>query len=223
MTKWSYACTQCHQAQCKCNQTTATAIKPRPQRGANARGYTYRWQKASKVYLVNNPLCVRCESLGKVEAAAHVDHVVPHRGDVHGDAFWDEANWQALCARCHGWKTQREAGMGLRYVVAGSAGCGKSTYVADHASKGDLIWDYDRVLAQLVHGLENKRDNPPTLIGLMQILRDAFVNWIRTDATERNVWVIASNPTTAGRIAQKLTAQLISLEGGASGEERVVC
>nr|WP_245411976.1 HNH endonuclease [Methylocella silvestris] len=40
-----------------------------------------------------------CEAKGKIEAAEVVDHVRPHRGDLQ--LFWDEANWQSLCAPCH--------------------------------------------------------------------------------------------------------------------------
>ena len=38
--------------------------------------------------------------------AAVVDHIIPHRGDEK--MFWDEANWQALCKRCHDKKTMTE-------------------------------------------------------------------------------------------------------------------
>jgi 5-methylcytosine-specific restriction protein A len=78
-----------------------------------ARGYDYRWQKARARYLAEHPLCVMCEEDGKVTAAAVVDHVVPHRGDVR--LFWDESNWQALCKKCHdGEKARQEAASGLR-------------------------------------------------------------------------------------------------------------
>ncbi|TIX60322.1 MAG: HNH endonuclease, partial [Mesorhizobium sp.] len=28
-----------------------------------------------------------------------VDHIKPHRGDMR--LFWNRANWQPLCTRCH--------------------------------------------------------------------------------------------------------------------------
>ena len=222
MPKWTYACTTCHQAPCKCNSQRANRMANH-KRGANARGYTYRWQKASKVYLANNPLCVRCKATGKVVPAAHVDHVVPHRGSTEGDLFWDEDNWQALCAKCHGKKTHREGAMGERWVVTGCAGCGKSTYVEQRAKVGDLIWDYDVVIASLVAGLDNKRDNPPTLIPLMEQIRHTFINYLRTDATKRTAWVIAANPTTAAKIARQTGGFLVNLAGGREKENGAFC
>ncbi|WP_309242099.1 HNH endonuclease [Paenibacillus sp. S150] len=33
---------------------------------------------------------------------------MPHKGDM--ELFWNEANWQPLCASCHGIKTAKEDG-----------------------------------------------------------------------------------------------------------------
>ncbi|MBD8598754.1 HNH endonuclease signature motif containing protein [Pseudomonas sp. CFBP 8772] len=70
------------------------------------RGYTYAWQKASKAFILANPLCVMCDALGRVTATALVDHIQPHRGDM--TLFWDRANWQPLCTYCHSSVKQRE-------------------------------------------------------------------------------------------------------------------
>jgi 5-methylcytosine-specific restriction protein A len=37
-----------------------------------------------------------------------VDHIVPHKGEKV--AFWNRANWQPLCKRCHDIKTATEDG-----------------------------------------------------------------------------------------------------------------
>ena len=55
------------------------------------------------MYLRRYPLCVHCESAGRVTAATDVDHVIPHRGDE--TLFWREDNWQPLCKPCHSRKT----------------------------------------------------------------------------------------------------------------------
>lgn len=70
------------------------------------RGYSHRWQKARKLFLVSQPLCVECERAGKLTPATVVDHIRPHRGDQA--LFWDEKNWQPLCKRCHDQKTRLE-------------------------------------------------------------------------------------------------------------------
>ena len=58
-----------------------------------------RWRKASKRYLSNNPLCTMHQQEGFSRIATVVDHIKPHNGNV--DLFWDEDNWQGLCAPCH--------------------------------------------------------------------------------------------------------------------------
>lgn len=86
-----------------------TAKQYDKQRGTAAqRGYNARWRRARRRYLMDNPLCVMCKEKGVIQAATDVDHIIPHKGDQ--DLFWDESNWQALCASCHSRKTARENG-----------------------------------------------------------------------------------------------------------------
>jgi 5-methylcytosine-specific restriction endonuclease McrA len=79
---------------------------PQYKRGATARGYTYRWEQARKRYLAKHPLCVMCQAQGKVAAATVVDHIKPHDGDQA--LFWDQSNWQPLCATHHNATKQRQ-------------------------------------------------------------------------------------------------------------------
>ncbi len=82
---------------------------PTPKREtAVERGYGRKWQAARLTYLKANPLCVMCKARGEVVAASVVDHVKAHKGN-HA-LFWDEGNWQALCARHHNQKTATEDG-----------------------------------------------------------------------------------------------------------------
>lgn len=68
---------------------------------SSARGYTSTWERARLAFLIENETC-RCG-----EAATVVDHIIPHRGDKA--LFWNRANWQALCTRCHNsWKQRFE-------------------------------------------------------------------------------------------------------------------
>lgn len=75
-------------------------------RTAAERGYTYRWQKASRAYLRAHPLCAECARHGQYTKADVVDHITPHRGDY--SLFWDKTNWQPLCKECHDRKTGEE-------------------------------------------------------------------------------------------------------------------
>lgn len=81
------------------------------ERGSSAeRGYGYRWQKASKAYLLAHPIAVDWfkEHHGRIYAAEVVDHIIPHRGDMK--LFWDPNNWQGLTKKDHDRKTAMEDG-----------------------------------------------------------------------------------------------------------------
>lgn len=69
--------------------------------------YDWRWQQARAAYLAEHPACARCGKPAQV-----VDHVRPHRGSP--TVFWDRANWQPLCKRCHDGPKQRDERIGLR-------------------------------------------------------------------------------------------------------------
>jgi 5-methylcytosine-specific restriction protein A len=73
---------------------------------ANARGYNYRWQRYTKVFLAQRPLCAECMKEGIVRAADVVDHIEPHRGDEQ--LFWNPTNHQPMCYSHHGAKSARE-------------------------------------------------------------------------------------------------------------------
>lgn len=64
--------------------------------------YTYSWQRASKAFLREHPLCEcpHCDAGRKrITPSEVVDHRVPHRNDPV--LFWDRTNWQALAKSCH--------------------------------------------------------------------------------------------------------------------------
>lgn len=74
---------------------------------SHQRGYNWKWRKAAKRFLSENPLCVVCDRKGKVEKAVVVDHILPHNGTQ--SLFWRRSNWQALCKYHHDQKTGYES------------------------------------------------------------------------------------------------------------------
>lgn len=80
-------------------------LHPEYTRSASRRGYGSRWQKVSKQFLMEHPLCAECLKQGRYTEATVVDHITPHRGDK--SLFWNESNWQPLCKPCHDKKTGR--------------------------------------------------------------------------------------------------------------------
>lgn len=80
----------------------------RPRLTSRQRGYDARWDKARRLHLIDHPLCAHCLARGLTVPAREVDHIVAHKGDM--GKFWDRANWQSLCKRCHSRKTAKEDG-----------------------------------------------------------------------------------------------------------------
>ena len=74
-------------------------------KSSTARGYGYHWQaKVRPPFLAAHPLCHVCETVGLVEPATEVDHIIPKKRG--GTDVWD--NLQGLCRPCHSRKTRSE-------------------------------------------------------------------------------------------------------------------
>jgi 5-methylcytosine-specific restriction endonuclease McrA len=69
---------------------------------ASARGYDHSWRQARAQFLASNPTCRKCGT----HPATVVDHIMPHKGNKA--LFWNRANWQPLCVRCHSSLKQSE-------------------------------------------------------------------------------------------------------------------
>ncbi len=80
---------------------TPAATRPR------ARQHVATANVDHKGYLAENPLCVQCLAVDRTAALDQVDHVIPVTGP-DDPTFWDEDNWQALCAPCHRSKSAKE-------------------------------------------------------------------------------------------------------------------
>jgi len=76
---------------------------------SSQRGYDARWRRAREAFLAANPLCSWAERHGRTEAAAIVDHVKAHRGNM--ELFWLVENWQPLSAAAHARTGMKENGM----------------------------------------------------------------------------------------------------------------
>ena len=77
-----------------------------PERRINHAGrlryYTVRWARLRKLVLARDKhICQRCGMLGN-----EIDHVTPWMSD--DSRFWNQANLQTLCRKCHSKKTNEE-------------------------------------------------------------------------------------------------------------------
>ncbi len=97
-----------------------------------------------------------------------------------------------------------------RFVVAGPPCSGKSTYVAERAQPGDVVYDYDtvhQVLSGLAAHQHDQRIRPYVLAA-----RDAVLNAL-ANAPDQAAWVITSSPKSAElrRLQGMLDADVILL------------
>jgi 5-methylcytosine-specific restriction protein A len=101
---------------CATHQRAATARYNAARGSSTAQGYDARWQRESKAFLLENPLCVDCSG-----PATQVDHDPAHQGDM--ERFWDKTTWRPRCASDHSRKTaQRDGRWGRSSSRASSAG-----------------------------------------------------------------------------------------------------
>ena len=75
-----------------------------------------KWRAYSQAFRAANPLCCRCREAGRFIPTQVCDHIVSHRGDL--GKFWDTANHQPLCKRCHDLKSAKEDGGGRQNLPA---------------------------------------------------------------------------------------------------------
>lgn len=95
---------------CQTHQREEYRQQDRQRLSSRERGYDSTWQRESRAYLAENPLCATCQAEGWVTAATIVDHVKPHHGNQQ--LFWDRSNWRSSCKPCHDAKTARESAFG---------------------------------------------------------------------------------------------------------------
>jgi len=74
---------------------------PEHQRLYNSR----RWKARRARQLAREPWCAECLRVNIYVPATDVDHIIPHRGDVH---IFFSGSLQSLCRACHSRKTAGE-------------------------------------------------------------------------------------------------------------------
>lgn len=80
---------------------------------------TARWQALRRRVLAEQPLCVMCEAIDRIDVAVICDHIEPHRGDEA--KFWT-GPFQGLCKPCHDSAKQRMEKSGRPTLTFGTDG-----------------------------------------------------------------------------------------------------
>lgn len=110
-------------------------------------------------------------------------------------------------------------------MVTGPPGSGKSTWVAQEARPGDLVWDLDVVAAVIGNcGEEIPREQhgslPWPIMKACLVMLDALVAWLAETELSVRVYLIISDAAQARALARQLVAQLIQLPESRHGRQQ---
>lgn len=184
-------------------------------KSASARGYGRRWQRLRLMQLRNEPLCRHCAQQGRTTPATEVDHILAKR--FGGADALD--NLQSLCRSCHARKTNQEnKGRGYMpssipvVIVAGPPGSGKTTYVGEHMTVGDLVVDYDALFVALSGRPWYNR--PVELTPFVAEARDAVIRRLARPSDVRRAWIITAqaNAEELLQLKDDIEAKLVILD-----------
>lgn len=104
-------------------------------------------------------------------------------------------------------------------VIEGAPGAGKSTYVKDNATPGDVIIDMDRIATALwVPTSSESHSYPDTVRVIAREARNQAVKTaiqIHQSMNRTNVWIIHSNPSPEMRRKYRsVSARFVNLDPG---------
>ncbi|MEX0661154.1 MAG: AAA family ATPase [Balneolaceae bacterium] len=156
------------------------------------------------------PLCVHCLDFGHLKPAQVLDHITRMKA---GGGVFDESNLQWLCSYHHNRKSQKEGYMQQTKVtiVSGPPGSGKTTWVKEHHSSGDLVYDLDEIFKAI--SFQIKYDKPKQLTDLAFRIRDLMYRFIKEPNKIETAWIITTAPEADKRkeLASMFGANLIRL------------
>lgn len=99
------------------------------------------------------------------------------------------------------------------YLVAGSVCSGKSTFVQENMSIGDLVLDLDLIWQSI--SMQPIHNKPNSLKPIVFAIRDTVIDQIKMrSGSWQNAWVITtqSRPMEVERMANSLNAEIITMD-----------
>ena len=178
-----------------------------------------RWRDLRNVLIIQrHGICDRCgldcsDDTSQL-IAHHKEHLTDETLSVPEVAV-NPANIEILCQKCHA-HYHPEKGFIKRkqvFLIYGSPMSGKTTYVRENKSYGDLVVDLDKIRAAL--SFEPEYKTPDEINKLSYSVRDFLYDQIRTrTGAWTTAWVIAGLPRKAERerLAARLGASTILIE-----------
>lgn len=167
---------------------------------------TAAWTKRSLAHRFAEPLCRACKAKGIITQAAVADHIERATDE---QSFW-HGELQSLCAEHHNSKRHAESRPEGQArpdwlprpacqvtLVCGPPGSGKSTYVKDHADRGDIVIDLDEIRSE-VSGLPIYQSGKDWL-GPALAERNSRLAALSRQRHAARAWVIVSAPSAGQR------------------------
>ena len=194
-----------------------------------------QWRKTSKAYLSSkNYICEDCG--GAACIVHHIRHLAPWNiNDPEITLDW--GNLKAVCEKCHAeehakddkafrGKPAKLNGIGFDengdavespnvFLVCGSPGSGKTTYVLRHKGQNDLVVDLDYICAALMgEGGGVRLDFRPVLQTALEVRRLLYecVQQRRGKWERAFVVTATADALEMRRIAQELSAELVLID-----------
>ena len=157
--------------------------------------YQYPWSKVRLGILQRDMYLCQIKGKTCTTTATQVDHIV---SVLKGGAWWAPENLRASCSRCNNARIDRRRpeawidGPTHIVLVVGPPGGGKSTYVEEHKSHGDLVVDYDQI-AEALGGIGHSHGEQ--LHPAVMAARNALLLSLRKGETGAGrAWVVSANP-----------------------------
>ncbi|MGL5718629.1 MAG: AAA family ATPase [Paraclostridium sp.] len=165
-----------------------------------------------------------CEECGK-EIYEAGDIIIHHIKELTLDNVNDiyislnPENVMVVCFDCHnkvherfGYGNKRKYERGI-YLVSGAPCSGKTTYVKEHMTKGDLVIDLDEIFRAI--SLQDKYDKPDNLKYNVFAIKNLLIDNIKTRyGNFHSAWVIGgySNKYEREKLSRDLGAEIIIIE-----------
>ena len=181
--------------------------------GNNSFYCSQKWRKVSAAYMSSKSyICERC---GAPATICHHRIWLNDENVLNPDIALNQDNLEALCAKCH---SKEHAGKnyyrrdinknGTRFdesgnlvkdtvvfIVCGAPGSGKSTYVREHKSEGDLVFDLDMICSALIGEPETYYFDHIPVLDLALSIRDITLDHIESRLGYwGRAWFITSDP-----------------------------
>lgn len=101
------------------------------------------------------------------------------------------------------------------FIITGPPAAGKTTWVRERATPGDITIDYDAIITALTPRGHEPYDAPMHVVDVAQTARNAAIHVALNKVWHCNVYIIDSRPSAASRAQyERLGAKFITIDPG---------